>query len=70
MLPNFNLSEQPTLKCGNCESVYFTPAYVIKKVSKLITGKQHDELVPVSVFRCFDCGDLLPESMPDENFVK
>lgn len=62
---NINLSEQPTLKCSGCGGLFFTPSFIVKKISKIITGQTTDQLAPIQVLRCADCGEVLKESIPD-----
>lgn len=62
---NINLSEQPTLKCSSCDGLFFTPSFIVKKISKIITGQSTDQLAPIQLLRCADCGEVLKESVPD-----
>jgi hypothetical protein len=62
---NINLAEQPDIKCVNCEGLFFEQAMQFKKVSKLLTGSPTDQVAPIQVFRCMDCGMPCEELMPD-----
>ena len=62
---NINLSEQPTLRCSGCDGLFFTPSFIVKKISKIITGQSTDQLAPIQLLRCADCGEVLKESVPD-----
>jgi uncharacterized Zn finger protein len=55
---NINLKEQPTVKCEQCQSVFFNEVTMIKKVSKLITGSPQDTIVPFPTYRCAECGHI------------
>ena len=35
-----------------------------RKISKLVTNKQKDEVLPVELFLCGDCGEVLNELLP------
>ena len=35
-----------------------------RRISKLLTGKQKDEVLPVELFLCGDCGEVLNELLP------
>jgi len=62
---NINVAEQPDLKCQECEGIYFEQAVRFKKVSKLLTGSPEDQMVPIQIFRCMDCGTPCSELMPE-----
>jgi uncharacterized Zn finger protein len=55
---NINLKEQPTVKCEQCQSVFFNEVTMIKKVYKLITGSPQDTIVPFPTYRCAECGHI------------
>lgn len=59
-----DLMAQPDLDCGACGSKFFEQAYMFKTVSKLLTGAPEDQIAPVQVFRCMDCGTPLEQLMP------
>ena len=63
-----NLAEQPDIKCTSCDGIYFEQAMSFKKISGVLTGNAgQDQIAPVQVFRCCDCGmpceELMPEGM-------
>ena len=56
----FGPSDAKPIICKNCGGMYFRQVVSINVVSKLLTGKQEDEVRPVPTFRCDDCG-YIPE---------
>lgn len=62
---NINLAEQPNIECTECNGIYFEQAMQFKKVSKLLTGSPQDQIAPIQVFRCMDCGTPCTELMPE-----
>ena len=50
-----DLRDQPTVKCEECESIWFEEVTMIKKVSKLLTGSNEDTIVPFPTYRCAEC---------------
>ena len=46
-------------------NVVFTPGYILRKVSKFITGEQQDSLIPVQVWFNPETGKVLDEGLPD-----
>ena len=52
--------------CENCGSKVFKEVVAIKKLSKFATGGDVDQIIPIPLLRCDDCGaipnDLKPKS--------
>ena len=42
--------------CENCESKYFRQVQAFKRLNALISPSGKEQIVPVPVFRCDDCG--------------
>lgn len=59
-------SQSVRVSCTECDSMFFEQSVVFRKVSKIITGTQTDQLVPIMVYRCQDCLTPLVETMPPE----
>lgn len=56
--PKIDLKEQETVKCENCDGIFFKEVVLIKKVPKLLTGSSNDTLVPFPTYRCDNCGHV------------
>jgi len=52
---NINFGEQPTIVCEKCGGKFFKKVTVMKRVSKLLTGAAHDEVVPLETYACDSC---------------
>lgn len=61
---NIDLASQPNIECTNCNGLYFEQAMQFKKVSKLLTGSPQDQIAPIQIFRCMDCGEPCEELSP------
>tara|TARA_R110000824_G_scaffold38617_1_gene117849 strand:- start:2511 stop:2714 length:204 start_codon:yes stop_codon:yes gene_type:complete len=66
-MENINMNINPdTLQdigCGNCQGQLFTPSFMIKKVSALQSPTGEKMMIPMQVFKCDSCGDILdPET--------
>ena len=61
LTPKVNLRDSETIKCEQCESIYFREVIYIKKVSKLLTGSAEDTIVPFPTYRCDDCNHVNEE---------
>lgn len=56
--PKIDLRETETVLCEKCGGQYFVEVFLLKKVSRLLTGSSEDTLVPFPVNRCADCGNI------------
>ena len=54
-------TEAIACKCGG---EIFVQGFGFRKISKLLTGKTKDEVLPVELFLCGDCGEVLNELLP------
>jgi uncharacterized Zn finger protein len=64
-----NPIEQPSMKCGSCGGLFFKQVLVLKKMSKILLGTDKDDIYPVPVFRCDDCGEVLTDLLPHPNLL-
>jgi hypothetical protein len=53
-----DLSKAETMKCEQCKSTLFTIAFVIKRVSAIISPSGQEAIVPVQVYSCDSCGKV------------
>tara|TARA_R100001015_G_C4607904_1_gene163053 strand:- start:655 stop:873 length:219 start_codon:yes stop_codon:yes gene_type:complete len=63
---NVDLSQTDEIKCDECESIAFHPAFLLRKVSPLISPTGKETVIPVQVFACDSCGHINEEFMPIE----
>lgn len=64
--PKINIRDTETIKCESCQATEFREVFVLKKVSKLLTGTSEDTIVPIPMWACTHCGNILKESNPLE----
>ena len=57
-----DLSDADTMKCQKCENPVFIQAYVIKKISAIVSPTGKEVIAPIQVFNCGNCGTMLPLS--------
>ncbi len=55
---NLDLSNVDNIKCEECESEIFTPAFVIKQISALMSPTGKETMVPIQLFKCSKCGHV------------
>ena len=46
------------INCDECENAYFVPAFMIKRVSPLVSPNGQEVMVPVQSFQCASCGHV------------
>ena len=63
---NVNLDQTDEIKCDECESIAFHSAFLLRKVSPLISPTGKGTVLPIQVFACDSCGHINEEFMPIE----
>lgn len=64
-----NPLEHPTVACSSCGDKCFDVSFIIKKISKVAIGASTDQMMPIQIFRCASCGEILKESLPDPKLL-
>ena len=59
-----DLTKTEAIACKKCGGEVFVQGFGFRKISKLVTNKQKDEVLPVELFLCGDCGEVLNELLP------
>jgi len=54
-LTQAQIDSAKNLKCEKCNSETFEQIFVIKQISRLITGGAKDMFAPVPIFSCYHC---------------
>jgi len=52
--------------CEQCGSKYFRPVHAFKRLSALLSPTGKEQIVPVPVYRCDECGFINKEFRPIE----
>lgn len=52
--------------CPNCDGSFFKQTFMFRRVSKILVGAPQDQLVPIPVFRCDDCGTPIGDMVPED----
>ena len=55
---NIDLNNVDNIKCDECESETFTPVFVIKHISALMSPTGQETMVPIQLFKCSKCGHI------------
>jgi uncharacterized Zn finger protein len=69
--PRVNLKECETIKCDNCQGIYFREVIYIKRVSRfMIPNATEDQTVPFPIYKCDSCGHINESFNPFEEDEK
>ena len=63
--PQININQTTKLKC-ECGYRLFEVSFSIRKASALITGNGQDAIIPLQLFTCKKCGEILKDTIPPE----
>ena len=54
-----DLGQAETMKCKSCSNYLFIQSFVLKKLSSLVSPTGQEEMIPIQVFSCGNCGEVL-----------
>tara|TARA_Y100000389_G_scaffold86549_1_gene83233 strand:+ start:485 stop:700 length:216 start_codon:yes stop_codon:yes gene_type:complete len=60
-----DINNTTEIVCEECGSKFFTEVMTLRKASKLLTGAANDQIVPIPVIRCADCGHVNKDFTPN-----
>jgi len=60
------LEQTQAITCDECNSDAFHPAFLLRKVSALISPTGKETVIPIQVFACDSCGHINEEFLPIE----
>ena len=63
---NIKPEDLKDITCEQCGSKYFRQVSAFKRISALISPTGKEQIVPVPVFRCDECGFINKEFRPIE----
>ena len=52
------LNQAETLKCKGCNNYVFIQAYILKRLSAIVSPTGEEALIPVQVYSCGNCGEV------------
>ena len=64
--PQIDFSKATEIECQECKGTVFIPANKFLKVSKIVTGTPNDAIIPVELYLCGDCGEIVEELLPEQ----
>ena len=54
-----DLGQADTIKCKSCGNYLFIQSFVLKKLSPLVSPTGQEEMIPIQVYSCGNCGAVL-----------
>jgi len=54
-----DLNQAETLKCKGCNNYVFIQAYILKRLSAIVSPTGEEALIPVQVYSCGNCGEVI-----------
>jgi DNA-directed RNA polymerase subunit RPC12/RpoP len=63
---NIKASDLKDIVCENCESKYFRQVQAFKRLSALISPSGKEQIVPIPIYRCDECGHINEEFLPKD----
>jgi hypothetical protein len=64
--PKITFSDTTEVKCSKCGGKFFQDSVLFRRVSRLLTGRERDEFLPVQAPICVQCHEPLKELLSPE----
>lgn len=58
---NVNIKDLKDIVCDKCQHNLFQPAFLMKTISRLLTGEPKDKITVIQTFCCMNCGSVPKE---------
>jgi hypothetical protein len=55
---NIDLNNVDNVICEECEGDTFSPSFIIKQLSALMSPSGKETLIPLQIFKCDKCGHI------------
>jgi len=65
-MPGFTYEQTEALACDECNNQAFEPAFLLRKVSALVSPSGKETVVPIQLFACNSCGHINEDMLPSE----
>ena len=63
-MPGFSYDQTEAVTCDKCDNDAFAPAFLLRKVSALVSPSGKETGVPIQLFSCNSCGHINEDMMP------
>ena len=55
---NLNINDAEDVNCDKCQGTEFSPVFLIKRISALVSPTGKDVIIPIQVFKCDKCNHV------------
>ena len=63
---NVSIKDATPVACEECQHEVFSQQFMLRKVSRFVTGTTEDGFLPIPVFACSKCGHVNKDFLPPE----
>jgi DNA-directed RNA polymerase subunit RPC12/RpoP len=63
---NVKASDLKDIVCDNCGCKFFRHVHSFKRLSALISPSGKEQIVPIPIYRCDECGHINDEFLPKD----
>ena len=67
---NINPDDLEDVVCEKCGGQIFTPAFLFKKISAVLSPNGKASMIPLNVFKCDHCGHINEDFIPNKDGKK
>lgn len=61
---NLKADDMTDVVCAKCGNQTFTPAFLFKKISAVLSPNGQESMIPLQIFKCDECGHINDEFIP------
>ena len=61
-----DLTKAETMKCKKCSNAIFIPSFILKRLSPLVSPTGKEAVIPVQVYSCGNCGEVVKSLISDD----
>jgi uncharacterized Zn finger protein len=65
-----SISDATDVICEKCQNPYFIEVLVVKKISKILTGAEKDQIFQLPTLQCSKCGHVNTDFIPQTSKIK
>tara|TARA_R100001015_G_C4429373_1_gene27116 strand:- start:39 stop:290 length:252 start_codon:yes stop_codon:yes gene_type:complete len=67
---NINPNDLEDITCDKCGSQCFQPVFLFKKLSAVLSPTGVENIIPMQLYRCADCGHINEAFLPKDVEIK
>ena len=63
---NVSYGQTDSITCEKCDGEVFVPAFLLRKVSALVSPTGKETVLPIQLFACANCNHINEDMLPVE----